>query len=196
MMPTPVSHLLYLHGFRSSPNSTKASQMARWVASHRPAVNWACPQLPASPAAAMRLIRELTASWPAAGRAVVGSSLGGFYASVLGEELCCRTVLINPAVDPARDLANRIGQTTMWHSDEQFEFRAEFVDELRVLTPPRLLQQHQTLALIAKGDEVLDWREMVARHDESRLILVEGSDHAFSDFENHLGAIAEFLGWQ
>lgn len=191
----PVSHLLYLHGFRSSPQSTKARQMAGWVARHRPEVTWACPQLPPSPAAAMDLIRQLTTHWPPAGRAVIGSSLGGFYAGVLGEELGCRTVVINPAVDPARDLAAMIGSTTTWHSGEAFEFRAEYVDELRRMTPLRLRGQQRTLAMIAKGDEVLDWREMVARHRGSKMVLLEGGDHAFSDFEDHLAAIAEFLGW-
>ncbi|WP_418319203.1 YqiA/YcfP family alpha/beta fold hydrolase [Piscinibacter sakaiensis] len=193
--PTPVSHLLYLHGFRSSPRSTKATQMARWVARHRPEVSWACPQLPPSPAAAMAMIRELTAHWPAASRAVIGSSLGGFYAGLLGEELGCRTVLINPAVDQARDLAAMIGSTTTWHGNEPFEFRAEHVDELRRLTPPRLLRQQLMLALIAKGDEVLDWREMVDRHHGAKMVLLEGGDHAFSEFENHLGTIAGFFGW-
>ncbi len=191
----PVSHLLYLHGFRSSPKSTKASQMARWVARHRPELTWACPQLPASPAAAITMLRHLAAPWPAASRAVIGSSLGGFYASVLGEEWRCRTVLINPAVDPARDLAGMIGSTTLWHSDEAFDFRAEYVDELRALTPSRLHNQDMTMALIAKGDEVLDWREMVERHKGSQITLLEGGDHAFSDFESHLDAIADFLGW-
>lgn len=192
---TPVSHLLYLHGFRSSPLSTKSRQMAAWVNANRQQVTWLCPQLPPSPAHAMAMLRELTADWPAASSAVIGSSLGGFYASVLGESRQWRTVVINPAVDPARDLADRIGNTTMWHSEESFEFRAEYVDELRQVTPGKLANLDQTMALIAKGDEVLDWREMRARYLGSHITLVEGSDHAFSEFEQHLPSIGRFLGW-
>ncbi len=191
----PVSRLLYLHGFRSSPRSTKAARMAAWLAACHPQVVFDCPQLPASPAEAMELLRARVAGWPAERSAVIGSSLGGFYAALLGEELGCRCVLINPAVDPARDLADRIGTSTMWHSDEVFEFRAEHVEQLRRMTPTTLTNQPRTLAIIAKGDEVLDWREMVARHAGADLLVLEGGDHALSDFDEHLPRIERHCGW-
>lgn len=191
-----VTHLLYLHGFRSGPQSTKARLMAAWVAAHRPSLTWDCPQLPASPAAALALARERMAGWPTATRAVIGSSLGGFYATVLAEALGCRAVLINPAVEPARDLATRIGETTTWHGDEPFHFRAEFIPELQAMHPGPITRPERYFALIAKGDEVLDWREMVARYPGARLMLREGGDHALSDFPDHLPAIADFLGWK
>lgn len=191
----PVTHLLYLHGFRSSPRSTKAQQMAAWVARHRPEVRFCCPPLPPSPAEAMALITRLCADWPADRRAVVGSSLGGYYAALLVEALDCRGVLINPAVDPARDLARHIGTTTQWHSDDAFHFRAEFIGELQAMTPATLHRNHRLLVLIAQGDEVLDWREMVARHAGAQQRVLEGGDHALSDFPDHLPAIAQHLGW-
>jgi len=191
----PVTHLLYLHGFRSSPQSTKARKLAAWVAAHRPELVWACPQLPASPAAAMREAMAQTARWPAAQMAVVGSSLGGFYATALAEQRGCRAVLLNPAVDPARDLAAAVGTTTAWHSDEPFVFRPEYVDELRAIAPPATLSEpDRYFAVIATGDEVLSWREMSARYAGCRVRRVEGSDHALSDFDDHLPALLAFLG--
>ena len=171
--------------------------MAHWVAELHPDVVWSCPQLPSSPAAALTLLQTLVAGWPTTGSAIVGSSLGGFYATVLAERLRCRTVLINPAVDPARDLAGSVdlGHLTMWHSGEPFEFRAEYIRELRRMAPERLSNQQQTWAFIAKGDEVLDWREMHARYASARITLVEGGDHAFSGFESQLPEIAGFFGW-
>jgi predicted esterase YcpF (UPF0227 family) len=182
-----ISHLLYLHGFRSSPQSFKARWMAHWVAAHRPDLVWACPQLPPSPAAALADIRAITAGWPPATTGVIGSSLGGFYATIVAESLACRAVLVNPAVDPARDLAAHIGRQTMYHSaDESFEFRAEYVDELAAMTPPRpLTRPLDILAIVAKGDEVLDWREMTARYAQGPLKLIAGSDHGLADFEAH-----------
>ena len=109
-MSAPVTHLLYLHGFRSSPMSTKARRMAAWVAEHQPGMTWHCPQLPASPRDAVAKQVAHVQDWPAATSAVVGSSLGGFYASALAERLGWRAVLLNPAVDPARDLAKYIGE--------------------------------------------------------------------------------------
>ena len=125
---------------------------------------------------------------------VVGSSLGGFYATVVAERVGCRAVLLNPAVDPARDLARYIGEISAWHSNERFQFRAEFVDELRGLAPPALTEPDRYLAILAKGDELLDWREMNARYAGCHVRLLEGSDHALSDFELHLPELLRFLG--
>jgi predicted esterase YcpF (UPF0227 family) len=190
-----LTHLLYLHGFRSSPQSFKARWMADWVARHRPDLVWVCPQLPPSPAAALADIRALTAGWPAATAGVIGSSLGGFYATILAESLACRAALVNPAVDPARDLAAHIGRQTLYHSaDESFDFRAEYVDELTAMTPPPLLAHPANiLAIVAKGDEVLDWREMTARYAHGPLKLIAGSDHGLSDFEAHVPDLLRHL---
>jgi predicted esterase YcpF (UPF0227 family) len=124
----------------------------------------------------------------------VGSSLGGFYAGVVAEKLGCRAVVLNPAVDPARDLAGYIGEQTSWQNpEERFFFRQEHVDELRAMTPPSLTRPERYAAVIAKGDELLDWREMTARHAGARTLLLEGSDHAISDFPRHLPFVLRFL---
>ena len=190
MTPT---HLLYLHGFRSSPESAKARRMAAWVQAQTPHVNWWCPQLPPSPAAAIDLLRKGTADWPLDRMAIVGSSLGGFYATVMAERLGCKAALLNPAVDPARDLARHIGETTAWHSEERFLFLPEYVAELRDMTPAKLAHPSRYFAVIATGDEVLDWREMSARYRGAHLRIVEGSDHALTDFDTHLPHLLHFL---
>lgn len=190
----PTTHLLYLHGFRSSPQSTKARQVAARVARDHPSVTWWCPQLPASPRAAMDLVLQGVAQWPRAAMAVVGSSLGGFYATCVAQATGCRAVVLNPAVHPARDLARHIGEHTAWHDPAQrFDFRAAYVDELRQLEPGPLRDPSKVLAVIAKGDEVLDWREMVARYPGAHLRLLEGSDHALSDFDDHIAEVLDFL---
>jgi uncharacterized protein len=192
---TAPTHLLYLHGFRSSPASFKAQRVADGV-QHRAGLRWWCPQLPPSPRAAMQEVLEGVADWPAERSAVIGSSLGGFYAGVITERLGWPAVLLNPAVDPARDLAAHIGEQTTWQNPEdRFFFRAEFIEELRALQPPsRFTHPERVMAVIAKGDELLDWREMAARCEGAHLLLIEGSDHALSDFDAHLPAVLEFLG--
>lgn len=192
---TPLTHLLYLHGFRSSPQSAKARLMAQHMAAQQPQVQWWCPQLPPSPRAAMALLTQGIKDWPRESMAVIGSSLGGFYATGVAEQTGCKAVLLNPAVNPARDLAKYIGEQVSWHNpQERFFFQPEFVDELRDLTPTALTQPERYLAVIAKGDEVLDWREMQGRYAGARLRLLEGGDHALSDFDTHLPAVLAFLG--
>jgi predicted esterase YcpF (UPF0227 family) len=188
------THLLYLHGFRSSPRSFKAQRLQAWLAAHRPEVHWWCPQLPPSPREAMALLREGTADWPAQGSAVLGSSLGGFYATVMAEATGWPAVLINPAIDPARDLAAYVGELTAFHApEEHFLFSGEDVAALRAMTPGPITRPERYFAIIAKGDEVLDWREMSARYPGTNMLLLEGSDHALSDFDVHLPHLLRFL---
>jgi uncharacterized protein len=189
-----TTHLLYLHGFRSSPQSAKAQIMAQRVQALHPGVTWWCPQLPASPAQAIDLLLQGTAEWPREQMAVMGSSLGGFYAAWLSVHLSVPAVLINPAVHPSRDLARYIGEHPVWQDPTQsIFFEPAYVQELMELESQPLPTRPATLALIAKGDEVLDWREMLARHQTGQVRLIEGSDHALTDFEDHLPQILEFL---
>lgn len=198
---TPITHLLYLHGFRSSPQSMKARKMAEWVARQAPHVVFWCPQLPPSPRQAMEMVAEGTALWPTGRMAVMGSSLGGFYANWVAERLAVAAhgpaVLINPAVHPARDLARYIGDQTLWHApDEHFYFDPAYVDELRTLQTDQPSQPERYQVWAATGDEVLDWREMQARYQSCQLHIVPGSDHALSDFDRHLPHMLAHLGLQ
>ena len=127
-----TAHLLYLHGFRSSPQSFKAQKLADWVATQHPGLHWWCPALPPSPQAALAQLMAGVQDWPRGSMAIIGSSLGGFYAHVMARQLGCPLELLNPAAHPARDLAAYIGEQTAFHTpEERFFFRAEYVDELR-----------------------------------------------------------------
>ncbi|MFC7411382.1 YqiA/YcfP family alpha/beta fold hydrolase [Hydrogenophaga atypica] len=193
--PRPTAtHLLYLHGFRSSPQSAKARQMAERVAREHPGATWWCPQLPPSPAAAMALVMDGIRNWPHDRVAVVGSSLGGFYARWLHAQLGYRVALLNPAIQPARDLAKYIGEQTTWQNpEERFFFEPGFVAELQAQQNAIALPLRDAFALIAMGDEVLNWREMVGGCVGAHIKLLTGGDHALSDFDHHLGEVLQFL---
>ncbi|MCE2911991.1 MAG: esterase [Rubrivivax sp.] len=201
LAPLPPTHLLYLHGFRSGPRSFKAERVRAWLAAHRPEVAWWCPQLPPSPREAIALVERGIAAWPrgpsAARMAVCGSSLGGFYATVVAERHGCPAVVMNPAVEPARDLAAHIGEQRPFHAPDDpagaFFFQPGFIDELRALAPWPITRPERYFALVAKGDELLDWREMLARYPGAAVRLLEGGDHALSDFEDHLPHLLRFL---
>jgi predicted esterase YcpF (UPF0227 family) len=195
---TPATHLLYLHGFRSSPASTKAQRMARHVAERagqgRP-ITWACPQLPPSPREAWSLMLSVVQHWPAETTVVVGSSLGGFYATALAYHIGCRAAFINPAVAPARDLARHIGeQTSFHHPGDRFFFQPAFIDEFQAISPYPVQAPPHWWLLVAQGDEVLDWQEMVAAYPGCPIKVLPGSDHAVSDFEAHLPDLVSHMG--
>jgi len=189
--------ILYLHGFRSSPDSFKARLMADTMAQRGLADAWACPQLPASPREAIDLAmgiaqRQLAGADSPRALTVIGSSLGGFYATWLAEQLGCKAVLLNPAVQAARDLATQVGEHHMYHSNAPFVFLPEYVDELTAIHAPRITQPDRYFLLAATGDEVLDWREMRDRYAGCPQRIVQGSDHGLSDFEQWMPEVLEF----
>ena len=186
------SRILYLHGFRSSPKSFKAQWLAQRLAALGQSHRFQCPQLPASPREAIELIRHTYDPQP--GDTLIGSSLGGYYATWLAEHYGCRAALLNPAVRPADRLSEQIGTQRMWHSDEPFEFRHEYVNELRDLDTHMITFPQRYLLVAAKGDELLDWRDMVARYPGARHMVLAGSDHGLSDFADYGDEVLRFAG--
>ncbi len=189
-----TTHLLYLHGFLSSPASTKARTTAAAVTTRHPAVTWLCPMLAASPRQAMDEVLAAINDWPRASMAIIGSSLGGFYATWLAERLGCPAALLNPAVRPARDLASHVGEQTLWHDPGvHFVLEPHYIDELRAMELSHISRADRYLAVIAKGDEVLDWREMKHHYAGSSIKLLSASDHALSDYACHLDEVLGFF---
>jgi predicted esterase YcpF (UPF0227 family) len=184
-------HLLYLHGFRSSPRSFKARVVQGRMEAAGRADKLICPQLPPSPQAAMALVLTLVERY-ADDLTIVGSSLGGFYATWLAERFGCRAALINPAVDPLKDLDRHVGVTTAWHTGEPFEFRREYIDELAALKVDRITQPQRYFLLAATGDEVLNYRDMVAHYKGAHQHVIDGSDHAVSEFEQYVDEVLAF----
>jgi predicted esterase YcpF (UPF0227 family) len=184
-------HILYLHGFRSSPRSFKARVIQRRMEAAGLAEHLTCPQLPASPLEAMDLVLTLVERY-ADRLAIIGSSLGGYYATWLAERFGCRAALINPAVDPLRTLAQHVGVTTQYHSNDPFEFKEEYLEELAALRVPEIARPERYYLLAATGDEVLDYRDMVARYAGARQHVIEGSDHMVSEFEQYADEVLAF----
>ncbi len=186
--------ILYLHGFRSSPNSYKTSLLRQRLRQLGRSGDYYCPQLPASPRAAMSLISRIAGQVPASQLTLIGSSLGGYYATHLAERLGCRAVLLNPSIHAPRDLAGQVGQGKTYHDNLPFEFKKAYLTELealRVLRPTRL---ERYFLIAATGDEVLDWREMVAHYHGARQKVIAGSDHGLSDFADYQDEVLAFCG--
>ncbi|WMW79465.1 YqiA/YcfP family alpha/beta fold hydrolase [Undibacterium cyanobacteriorum] len=184
--------ILYLHGFRSSPLSFKARLLTDYFREQGRSHEFVCPALPASPAAAIALARSIVQQHPEQEWSLIGSSLGGCYATFLAEELNCKAVLLNPAVKPPRELASYVGITTNYHTGEEFEFKAAYVDELKALAVDKITKPERYFLMAATGDEVLDWREMVAHYAGAQQFVIEGSDHGISEFADYLQMVVDF----
>lgn len=184
--------ILYLHGFRSSPRSFKARVVGEKMAALGRASELICPQLPASPKEAMALALTLVERYDASELAIIGSSLGGYYATWLAERLGCRAVLLNPAVYPLKDLDKHVGVTTEYHSDKVFDFKRAYIDELGALAVPAITRPERYFLLAASGDEVLDYRDMKAHYAGARQHVIDGSDHAIAEFGQYVDEVLAF----
>lgn len=196
MRPT----IVYLHGFRSSPQSAKAQLFVRRVAAlpraTRPRIH--VPSLQMAPAAAIALVsswieRELGAR-AADLLTLVGSSLGGYYATVLAERFGARAVVINPAIRPYDDLQRYVGAQDNLYTGERFDVTPAHFDELRQMRVVRITRPDRYLLLQRSGDEVLDWREAVVTYAGAAQYVLGGGDHGWVDFDGEVDAVLRFAG--
>jgi predicted esterase YcpF (UPF0227 family) len=191
--------ILYLHGFRSSPASVKARQVVAAIeglpAACRPRLH--VPRLGVGPANAM----AVTTTWiesnvvqPHEVLTIIGSSLGGFYATHLAERFGARAVLINPAIRPYDDLRSSIGPQTNLYSGETFVVTEAHFAELEALAVARITQPERYWLMVQTGDEVLDYREAVPFYGGAFQYVQGGGDHAFQHFDEQIPAILRFAG--
>ncbi len=184
--------LVYIHGFNSSGRSAKGRMLVDYfAAADRLGEVW-CPDLPHRPAQAMAMLEERLAHHAPADIRLVGSSLGGFYATVLAERMGVRAALVNPAVHPARLLEAALGEQQNYHSGERYAFTRDHLRELAALEPSPLQHPERLLLLVETGDEVLDYREALAYYDACRQIVVPGGDHGFRSFARYIPEIMTF----
>ena len=184
--------ILYLHGFCSSPASWKVRLLAEALAARGLGERLFCPFLSHVPDEAIAQA-EAIITGHAGPLAVAGSSLGGFYATWLAEKYDLPAVLINPAVTAPVSLEKYLGTQTNLHTGEAFEFTVEHVARLRALQVPAITPSRYLL-MVETGDEVLDYREAVARYAGCCQIVLPGGDHSFTRFPEYLARLIEFCG--
>ncbi|GAB1394520.1 hypothetical protein MASR1M60_26840 [Rhodocyclaceae bacterium] len=195
-MDRPLTPLiLYLHGFTSGPQSRKVQTLTARMAQLGLADQLLCPQLKASPAESIALIEALLQKVGAGRTAtLVGSSLGGYYATHLAEKYGLNAVLVNPAVVAALELERYLGPQKWLYSGEKFEFTQQHIDELRALEVPQLADPSRYWLLLEEGDETLDYRQAVARYAGARQTVLPGGDHSFTRWDDYLDDILAYAG--
>jgi len=194
---TPHSGLdmiIYVHGFNSSPASTKARQLGARLASIGESERFRCPALPDRPGAAIAMLEREMQGVTAQDITLVGSSLGGYYATWLAERHGVRAVLVNPAITPHEGLSVYLGEQRNLYTGQTYQLTRTHLDELRALWVERPTRMERYFLMVTTGDEVLDYREAVARYPAALQLVVQGSDHGFAEFEHYLDRVLEFAG--
>jgi uncharacterized protein len=179
--------IVYLHGFNSSPQSHKAQVMQRYMSERGLAHEYACPALPPLAREALEAIEPYLARKPC----LLGSSLGGFYATWLAEKHGLKAALINPAIDPHVGLRDYLGPQQNLHTGEPYELTEAHLREWEKLYVPRITPERYLL-VVETGDEVLDYRRAIERYTGAEQIVVPGGDHSLQSFPRHLARILEF----
>jgi len=191
-----MKHVLYLHGFLSSPKSVKAQATKAYFEQHHPDVTLHIPALSNYPSQVESQLLALIESTPALikdGLRVIGSSMGGYLSTFLIEKFSGKAVLINPAVKPYELLQGFIGEHTNPYTGEVFHIVETDINVIEKLDAKELRHAPAYKVLLQTEDETLDYRLAETKYASSTLVVEEGGDHSFIGFENHLPAIADFL---
>lgn len=188
-----MQHLVYLHGFLSSPKSIKALHTLNYAARIYPWLQVHTPQMPGDISKAMTCVDALIRTLPKGQFGFVGSSMGGFLSTYFVEKYGGRAVLVNPAVRPHTLLRNYLGSHINPYTKETFTVH---VDNLKILENAyvdNLKDPNQYQVFLQSGDETLDYKEALERYNKANIILEHGGNHSFVGFENHLPSIFRFL---
>jgi len=183
--------IVYLHGFNSSPASHKAQVLKRHLEGRGLGDRYACPALPDTPAEAIRAVEDAIAGRRADGVTLIGSSLGGFYATWMAEKIDCRAVLINPAITPHIGLEAYLGTQKNLHTGQPYELTRAHLEGWRRLLVERI-DPERYLLLLETGDEVLDWREAARKYEGARMVIRQGGDHSLQCFAEMIPRILNF----
>jgi predicted esterase YcpF (UPF0227 family) len=184
--------IVYLHGFVSSPQSKKAVMLGDYLKNIVSGVDYRVPALTDRPGRAVEQAREACAGVAAEDLTIVGSSLGGFYATVSAERLGCRAALLNPAVRPHLHFDRHLGPQRNLYTGEEFVLGREHIDELRDLAPREISRPERYWLFVETGDVVLDYREAVAFYRGALQTVVRGGDHTLASFPEHVPELVEW----
>ena len=193
-MTTPA--IVYLHGFNSAPQSVKGQMLARAAAALADPPCFCLPQLDHRPAQAMRDVCAWVDAEAPGGRdlTLIGSSLGGFYATCLAERYGARAVVINPAIRPHEDLRAFVGRQRNLYTGDEYDVTPAHFDELSALAVARITRPERYFLLVRTGDELLDWREAVAFYAGAFQYVAGGGDHGWADFDAEVASVLRFAG--
>ncbi|HVY05733.1 MAG TPA: YqiA/YcfP family alpha/beta fold hydrolase [Burkholderiales bacterium] len=186
--------IVYIHGFNSSPSSHKSKLLRERLAACGRESEFACPALPHWPAQAMAMLEREIAHVAPDEVTLVGSSLGGFYATWLTEKFGMRSVLVNPAITPHEGLRAYLGAQKNLYTREEYVLTEEHLAQLAALRVDEPKKRDKYLLVHTTGDELLDWRIAADRYHGCRQVIVQGGDHGFAGFGAYLDIVLEFAG--
>lgn len=183
--------LLYIHGFNSSPGSDKARQTEEYLACNHPDINFVCPFLSPFPLEAMAELEAVMVTQRVTG--LIGSSMGGFYATWLAAKFGCPAVIVNPAVAPWQGRDYLLGDQENYYTGAVHRIEQHHLDQLEQFEVATLSEPWQLMVLVQTGDEVLDYRQAVVKYADCNLIVEQGVTMVFGTMASTCLVLRSFL---
>lgn len=185
--------VLYLHGFLSSPQSQKAQQTLSYCKEIGLGDRIVMPSITHGPAETIMQLHALIKELNTDKLVLMGSSLGGYYATYLSEYYQVPAVLINPAVRPYELWKSHLGENRNYYSNEIQVVTEQHIAELRELDIIQLSYPSNFKIFLQTGDETLDYRQAAEKFPSSQCIIRENGSHSYDNFEQELPCIFEFF---
>lgn len=183
---------VYLHGFNSAPQSFKARLLHALLAARGRESEFSAPALSHWPSEAIAAVEAMIADVDPSEVTLVGSSLGGHYATWLAERYGLRAVLINPAILPHELLSGHLGPQTNLYTGATYELTQMHLQQLHALHVDEITRAERYLLIVAEGDEVLDSTIAIRKYRDAMHIVHPGGDHGFGEFSRYVDAVIAF----
>ena len=184
--------IIYLHGFNSSSESKKSKILESYFKGEK-FINFESPNLNTSPSRAISQIEKII-NKSSRRLCLVGSSLGGLYATFLADKYNLRSVTINPVVrNHISGMKDLVGSHKNFHTDEEYEFTVKDYMDLQKLGLKKLKNPLNHLCLIKMSDEVLDHNKTFLYFSKSYVLSEKEGNHGYDDFFEKIPLILDFM---
>ena len=200
-------NIVYVHGLDSDANSNKGLLLESYCQKNHSDIKIHRPDLNQSPEQVFRYITDLVTKLSSDAKTVlIGSSLGGYFSTLVSNHTGCAALLLNPSTQPHITLqrfkndvsadtskSDRLSDRTLYTTSGGWAITAA---DLQWFADHQLLDikyPNKVATLIKKGDELLDatLSAKFYREQGATVILQNGGDHRFSDFAEHLPKVIE-----
>ena len=194
-----MTHLFYIHGFLSGPNAVKATMLKEYLKEYDLGASFDMhnPDYPDPPEEAYNYLcgyfDRVFEEYKSDEVCLIGSSMGGFFSTLMAQRHGCKAVLLNPCVHPQNYFKALIGPQFNSSTNRNFELKSEMIDVLKSLDASVKVDPKKTYVIIGDQDEVLDYSFALELYKDCQIDIIKGEDHAFThDFASLIKPILDY----
>jgi predicted esterase YcpF (UPF0227 family) len=187
--------LLHIHGFLSSSHHARQNKLENYINAQQLNVEVLCPELPDNPAPALAVLEQIIEQALSERRqvALLGHSLGAYFATYLADKYQLRAVLLNPVVRGYDIMCEFFGQGFNDHTKTSFEIGEADIQCLIGLYLEKLSNPDSLMVIQQAADAVVDPLDAEDYYRACRLKIESDGHHDFNGFERIVVDVVNFL---